>query len=433
MSKRKSIIFSILILPVFFSGLFAGISPCKDSQPAPVVLEFWSVFDNSDVYQPLISEFQAQYPYITINYYKKDATTYEKELIDALAAGRGPDIFSIHNTWLTKHKDKLSVAPDSMIDAQKYQNTFVDSASQDFVDSGKIYAFPFYIDTLALFYNRSLLNSAGVASPPKTWADFNSVVEKIAQKDARNNILRAGAALGTAKNINRSTDILTALMLQSGAKMVSDDKTRIVFDSESVAGSEGNFNPSERALLFYTSFANPVKKVYTWNRDQHYSIDAFIEGKAAMMINYSYQISVLRERAPHLDFGVASLPQISDTGLKVNFSNYWAQAVSKNSSNQTSAWQFLAWMSGQEVQKKYLTAARKPAVRRDLIDWQSGDPDLGVFAKQSLLAKSWSQPDNIAIEKIFADMVESVVDNKSTVGDALREASQKAELLMEKN
>ena len=38
-----------------------------------------------------------------------------------------------------------------------------------------------------------------------------------------------------------------------------------------------------------TDFANPKKSVYTWNVQQHYSIDAFIEGKVAMMFKILVQ------------------------------------------------------------------------------------------------------------------------------------------------
>lgn len=429
-TDKKTKLVSLLILPVFFSGLFAGLSPCKEKQPPAATLEFWSVFDDSDVYQPLITEFKTQYPYITINYYKKSVSSYEKDLIDALAAGRGPDIFSIHNTWLPKHEDKLAAAPDALITPQKFKEVFVDVAAQDFIDGGKVYAFPWAVDTLTLFYNKDLLNSAGIVSPPQTWAEFNTDVEKLVRRDAKNNILQAGAALGTARNINRSTDILAALMLQSGAKMVSDDKNYATFEQTISSGVGESFNPGQQALLYYTNFANPTKRVYTWNQYQHYSLDAFIEGKAAMTLNYAYQIPVIKARSPHLNFGVAALPQISQTGTKVNFANYWGQAVAKNSQYQAYAWQFLAWLAGAEPQKKYLAAAQKPSARRDLIEAQKSDETLGIFAEQALSAKSWWEIDSSAIEQIFADMIESVVSGSAAADDALRAASQRVTLLM---
>lgn len=428
MKKRKITLFSFLIIPVFFSGMFAGISPCREAKPTPATLEFWSVFDDSDVYRPLIEEFQAQHPHITVNYYKKNITSYEKDLVDALAAGRGPDIFAVQNTWLPKHQDKLAAAPESLITPKRFKEVFVDAAAQDFIADDKVYAFPSSVDTLALFYNKDLINSAGIASPPQTWTDFNSAVEKLTVKDTRNNILQAGAAIGTARNINRSTDVLMALMLQSGAKMTTDDHSAATFDQGSIAGS--TMTPGEQALVYYTNFANNTKKVYTWNNYQHYSLDAFVEGKAAMIFNYAYQVPSIRARSPHLNFEVAPLPQISKTGARVNFANYWGQAVSKTSPNQAYAWQFIAWLNSPDAQRQYLASTQKPSARRDLIEEQKNAEILGVFAQQALSAKSWWQADNTAIERIFADMIDQVASGQQSAKDALRNASQQVTLLM---
>jgi multiple sugar transport system substrate-binding protein len=431
MEKNKIILFSVIGLVIVVVLVVIYMNPFREATPVQVTLEFWSVFDDSEVYKPIIDAFQKQYPNVAINYYKKSIDTYEKELVDALAAGRGPDIFSIHNTWLPKHVDKLMPAPDTMITPSRYSEVFVEAAVQDFVSDGKVYAFPMSVDTLALFYNKDLFNGAAIAQPPVYWTDFNTAVEKLTQRDAKNNILQSGAALGTARNINRSTDILTMFMMQSGAKMLSDDKSFAAFDQPVSLSSGESFNPGQQALLYYTSFANPTKKVYSWNQYQHYSVDAFVEGKAAMMISYAYQIPLIRARAPHLNFAVALLPQISSKAKKITFANYWAQAVSKSSKNQNTAWQFLAWLSSADSQKMYAQNAKKPVARRDLVDWQKSDADLGVFAQQTLMAQSWWEIDSAAIERILADAIESVTGSSVSVSDALTQANQQVSLLLQ--
>lgn len=431
MDKTKIILFSVIGLVMIVIVAVIWLNPFKETAPLPVTLEFWSIFDDSTVYQPLLQKYRELYPHITINYHKKDITTYEKELVDALAAGRGPDIFSIHNTWLPKHQDKLAPVPAALVTPVRFNEVFVDVAGQDLIDANKIYAFPLSVDSLALFYNKDLFNSAGISRPPITWTEFNAAVEKLTRRDSRNNILQAGAALGTAKNINRSTDILAALMLQSGAKMVSTDKSQAAFDQTLAAGST-SFNPGQQALIFYTNFANPTMKVYAWNSLQHYSIDAFVEGQAAMMLNYSYQAAVVAARSPHLNFGVSPLPQISATSAKASLANYWAQAVGRGSKHQAEAWQFIVWLSSQENSREYLKLTKKPASRRDLLDEQKSDALLGVFSQQALYAKSWYEADNLAIEQIFADMIESVVSGRSTADKALRQASEQVSVLMRK-
>lgn len=428
-NKTKNLFLSLAVLPVFFLSLFAGISPCREKTSAPVTLEFWSVFDDSDIWDPLIFQYKDVAPHVAVNYRKKNVVSYEQELVDALAAGRGPDIFSVHNTWLPKHQDKLAPAGESLITPQRFQELFVDAATQDLIVGDKVYALPLSVDTLALYYNKDLLNSAGIVAPPRTWAEFNSAVEKLTRRDDKNNILQSGAALGTAKNVNRSIDILMALMLQSGAQMMSERRDAATFDRP--AGGYGDdFNPGRQALIFYTNFAKPDLKVYAWNQQQHYSLDAFVEGKTAMMINYSYQRPVIEARSAHLPFGVAPLPQISLTGKKITFANYWAQTVGRGSKNQGEAWNFLAWTSSPEISRQYLAATEKPSARRDLIEEQKKDVQLGLFAEQALYAASWWEKDNLAIEKIFAEMIENVNIGKTTADNALRQAAAQVNSLL---
>ena len=120
MDKTKIIAAVTIGLIIIVVIAVVVINPFKPSAPAPVTLEFWSVFDNSDIYQPLILKYQQLYPNVTINYRKKNITSYENDLVGALAAGKGPDIFSVNNTWLPKHKDKLAPAPAILITPKRF-------------------------------------------------------------------------------------------------------------------------------------------------------------------------------------------------------------------------------------------------------------------------------------------------------------------------
>src|SRR3989344_3386369 len=342
-------------------------------------------------------------------------------------------IFMVHNPWLPKRGDLLAALPASitgqkqpLFTIQDYKSQFVDVAAQDLTYQDQIYAVPLYVDTLALYYNKDLFNGAALTRPPMTWEEVNTDVSALTQIDQAGNITRPGIALGTARNINRSTDILMAMMLQSGVRMTSDDNSSATFDA-----SVGNQRIGQLALQYYTDFANPRKQVYSWNDSQHYSIDAFAEGNLAMMIGYSHTAALIKAKSPRLNFSVAAMPQASLANIR-NFANYWAAGVSKSSKNKNLAWQFLAYLSSKNGQSAYLNATNRPAARRDLIDLQRSDPDLGAFAVQALTARSWFQADNTAIENIFADMIDDVNFNRATVRDAVNQAQSRVTVLMQK-
>ncbi len=428
-SKTKATTLYTIILPIIFLGLAVVLPGCKEPPAKEVKLEFWGVFDDSDIFQPLIEEFNQVFPKTEIKYYKKTYQTYESDLLEAMASGRGPDILVIHNTWLPRYEDKIWAAPSELITLKELKENFVDVVYDDFVSDGAIAALPLSVDTLTLFYNQDIFNTAVIPQAPATWEEFLADVEALTIKDERDNIIRAGAALGTARNINRSTDILTLLMLQSGAQMVNQEKTAAAFN-QSVELDGQSFYPGQRALEFYTDFADPLKSVYTWNTRMDYSLDAFVQGQTAMMFNYAYQIPTIQAKSPYLNFAIAPMPQIKAATSKVNYANYWGLAVSHNCQNADQAWQFIVWLTEKENAQKYLELAKKPTARRDLITWQKDDPDLGIFAGQALTAYSWYQVDNLTIEQYLADMIESVVLGRATIREAVNRAANQITLLM---
>jgi len=465
MEKTKKIIASVCFLAIVLVISGCG---CKQKNPHlyDLSLEVWGPLDQEDALREIFDNYNMLNPNLSkITYRKLAVDTYRKELLDAMAAGQGPDIFMINNSWLPAFYDKLASAPSQasakIINEQKFRNNFVDVSADDFINQGKIYAVPLSVDSLALYYNKDLFNQAGIAVPPKTWNEFISDAIKLTSIDSFGNILQSGAAMGTVYNINRSTDILTLLMLQNGTKMM-DDRGQVVFDKAIYGGnsnSEGAYS-GEGALNFYTQFANSRSFNYIWNPTLHYSIDAFAEGKTAMMINYSWNIDTVSAKSPKLNFAVASVPQFENKPA-VNLANYWGFAVAKNAvaktppntstvSNETrakEAWMFLTYFStkpdgtfavatsssgiGQKANPNFdpavsfLLKTGQPAGRRDLAELQKTDPKIGIFSTGNLIAKSWMQKDSIAVELIFAEMIDSVNKGQVVVSDAIKTAAQR--------
>jgi multiple sugar transport system substrate-binding protein len=423
------LVFIFFLCPLLFPGLCK--KPCKKVM---VDLEMWGVYDEPEVFNKLIETYEKQNKKcanIRIEYKKINFDNYEEELVNAFASDKAPDIFMIHNTWLPKHKDKISELPEILLPFADFMATFVDVAEQDLTEENKIYGLPFYVDTLALYYNKEYFNTAGISYPPATWDDLILAAEKLTKRNQSGQIERAGITLGTVENINRPTDILSLLMLQNGTEMVSENKDSVNFN-KSVRREDTQYYPGQDALRFYTDFANPSKITYAWNRQMPYSIDAFTEGKAAMMINYSHHIATIKSRAPYLNFAVSPMPQLKERNFDVNYANYWAFAVSKRTKLPEEAWNFLIYLTNKENSQGYLENTKKPTARRDLVDWQKEDLELGVFAKQSLTAKSWYQIDNNKVETILANAITSVNLGSSSISRALETAASQINLLMKK-
>lgn len=416
---------AVILLAIVFTA-----QACNRQQAPRIELTWWKPFVELNQVQPLLEEFRKTHPNVLITLTTKSVETYEEELIDALASGSGPDIFAIHNDWLPKHKDKLVPAPATIFGFREYKESFVEVVSRDLTLDENIYAVPLDIDVLALYYNKDILAANGIARPPASWEELVAMTAKLTRQDKFGNFERSAIALGTADNINRAPDILGLLMLQNGVVFYSPDRKFSTFDQTLRDDAGTQFNPAETALEFYTQFANPAKVTYTWNNKSNNSIEAFASGQVAMIISYAYLKDNLRERAPFLNYGVSTVPQIDPAKNKVNFANYWAEGVSKQSKNQAAAWEFLKFVSQKEPLKKYYAVKSQPAPRIDIIEEQIADPEIGVFAENALSAKSLYKPDSRAVEGILVQMIGDVVLRNIAPKEALSAANQKINLLL---
>jgi len=451
---RKAFVFLTLVATLTGLGC-KGASPEIAAATKQKSLQIWGIFDDQDAYASIITDYRLAHPYVNVTFRKFRPEEYEKELVNALAEDRGPDIFMMHNTWVGGYTNKISPLPPvvnlaelvisgtikkeqayelhakNTVSVRQLQSAFPDqvvrdavvtSRTQDGKTAQQIVGIPLSIDTLALYWNRDLLNAAGISEPPATWGDFQKDVIKLTKTDAQMYIVQSGAGLGSEKNVPRATDILSLLMMQNGTVM-TDDNGNPTFEQMPPGSGDRAMVPGAQATVFYTDFANPNKEVYTWNDKQPNALDAFVTGKTAMFLGYQYQLPIIQARAPKLKFGIASAPQAG--GPEKNFANYWLYTVSKKSKSQDVAWDFVQFMTSDKEAVKYLEATKKPTALRSLIQDQAEDLDLGVFANQILTAESWYRgADVAAAEQAMNDLIDDVLAGDKPQ-DAVNTASQR--------
>ncbi len=438
---------SLFLLLVFVVTMGAGCSSKKATQKnlERVTLNYWRVWDGEDNFKPLIEAYNKSQPNVLINYRKLSYEEYEAALLDAWAEDRGPDIFSIQNTWVRKYETKIAPMPESItmvrpalkgtfkkevvgevqtkksISISEIKQNFVDTVAPDVIISiggkEKVYGLPLFIDTLAMYYNKDLLNNAGIPELSVYWnQDFQQQVKKLTKQDVRGELIQSGVALGGSKNIERSSDILSALMMQNGAVMMEGNSVTFNRIPNAFRGREG-YNPGIDAIRFYSDFANPAKEVYSWNSTLDNSLQHFINGKLAIFFGYAYHLPMIQSQAPKLNFGISKFPQIEGNPTEANTANYWVETVSAKTKHPNEAWDFVQFMTTKPEQaKKYLESVKKPAALRTLLKDQLADDTLKVFASQILTAKNWYRgKDVISAEGALNEMIDSVVANSEEI------------------
>ncbi|MEX0877749.1 MAG: extracellular solute-binding protein [Candidatus Spechtbacterales bacterium] len=447
--QRNRIIFGVaagVFLLIIVGGFIANIMnrPGLPGGVDPITLTIWDPLDNEEAYGDIIVAYRAQNPHVTIEYRnvrieesgQDPAKTYRDRITEALASGEGPDIYLIENTWLRMEKSRLTplsppvsesiyVAPDTTgLNIAEIIGEYPDIVRFDFTreEGGdtRIYALPLFIDTLALYYNTDYFNSHNILNSPGTWEKFVDYARRITVRSDGGEIQLSGAALGAADthgvirggdNISNAVDILTLLMLQAGAVM-NDQFGRVAFD-DPVKRDGQNHYPARDAFTFYTSFADPSSENYTWDPDGFFNVDAFSNGTAAMMLNYSNHIATIKDKNPNLNFKIGLAPQPADRFDKVNYGSYWGLAVARVSENPETAWDFVRFAAQEENVKNYLLKTNKPPALKSLIDDLQNNPEMRVFANQILTARSWAQTNPFEVENILIEAIHEVLEGST--------------------
>ena len=360
-----AVIFAVwkFVLPLLPAGI----------KPGGVTLTYWGLWEDENILKPLIDDYTKNHRGVKIEYKKQNQREYRERLQAALVAGKGPDIFRFHNTWLPMLKNDLSPVPSSVFSESDFQKTFYPVASKDLKIGSSLYGIPLEFDGLALLYNMEIFEAAGV-SPPKTWDEFQKAAYTLTVRDKEGKIKTAGLALGTVNNVDSWSDILGLMFLQNGADLKN---------------LEGQL--AEDVLVFYTSFAHGENRA--WDETLPPSTLAFAQGKVAMIFAPSWQIFNIKAKNPQLKFKVLAIPQLP--GVNIAWASYWAEGVAAKSSHQAEAWEFLKYLSQKENLVKFYTEAAKtrlfgePYSRQDLASSLKDDPYLGPYIQQAGRAQSF--------------------------------------------
>ena len=317
-----------VILPKFF--------PEKINQAK---LIYWGTQEDATIIAPIIADFEREHPNIEIEYLKQEREQYIDRLVTRSNNGNGPDIFQFHNTWVPQLSNLLLPFPNSVLTKEDFSKNYYAVVRSDLIRNGAIYGVPLQIDTLNLYVNRDLFQSAGLRSPA-TWIEFGNYARQLTVKDGSGNIKTAGAAMGTFSNITHAPNIISMLFVQNGVNLND-------------LGS--NLQAVGDALNFYSSFALPTGNVWDDTLDE--SIKVFASGALAMYFGYSWDFFTIKSMNPSLSFDIYPVPNLP--GQNATIASYWVEGVSSKTKHQKEAFLFMQYLARKETAQKLFTEESK--------------------------------------------------------------------------
>ncbi|MFA6963207.1 MAG: extracellular solute-binding protein [Patescibacteria group bacterium] len=349
---------SYAVMMAFFTVALSGCTKktsTTDARATKVIV--WS-FEDPDVWKPIVKDFESTNKGYTMEYVQQTLdAAYENKVLNSQLSGTGPDVWSMPNDWVYRHKDKLVPAPTAITSKVNMDEGYVQSIKQSVQIDNNIYALSASAEPMIVYYNPSLIRQAlsdlekstvsGVTYEriskmfdpvPNTWTNFAEAMPYLTKRDG-DNISIAGAAIGS-DNVSYPQDILYLLMLQNETKILSDDLKLAMFSLPSSTPVGTEEVPGKRALEFYTSFANPKGANYTWNESMGNDVEAFVNGKVAILFGYDRLLNVFAQKYPTFkDYATTYVPQVNTEPDKIiDYARFNAFGVSAITPNSAIAW-----------------------------------------------------------------------------------------------
>lgn len=400
----------VLIAGIFSIALSGCTKKSTTVDPNANKVVVWS-FESEDSWKSVIRAFESKNKGYKVVYQKQVFdSSYENRVLNSILSTGTPDVWSMPNDWVYRHKEKLYPAPDTVTKTINMDTTYVPSIKESVFFDNKIYALSPSAEPLMVYYNPKLFSqtlddlnvsikdqdtrkkmTALLQEVPSTWSDFVETSKLLTKKDG-NTITQSGAALGTSK-ITNSTDILSLLMLQNETDIISSDYKLTTFSLPKSTSTGANDVPGKRALEFYTSFTNTASPNYSWNDSLGNDVDAFGNGKTAMIFGYSSLQNTLLQKFPNFQYKKAFAPQLQLDSSKIkDFATFNAFGVSKLSKNPTVSWSLVSALAGDSADdfnsvNKLYTSKKATSYDISATNRTAGNPEKLALATADSLVK----------------------------------------------
>lgn len=332
------------------------------------------------------------------------------------SGGTLPDVFWMHSNVSQKYMENGilldltdRIAASEVIDMENYYPDIVDLYTYD----GKYYAMPKDIDTIALWYNKTMFDEAGIAYPDETWT-WEKLAE-VAKQLTKEDKSVYGYAINTSNNQDSYYNVIYSY---GGAVISADKKTSMLADPKTIAGME-----VIEGMLREGSV--PDLQTISENGTQV----LFESGKVAMITQGSWMVPAFRDNEyTTANADVAVLP--SGPEARVSIYNGLGWAADANGKNPDEAWSLIEYLGTKEAQEKQAQLGVTMSAYIGTSDaWKNSVPGFNLeghlnMLDETLVIRPYSRNTTVWETMIQQDLGPAWTGEK-TMAEALKEIAEK--------
>lgn len=411
MKKKNSAV--LLFITIIFllsacnQGAKSGEASKKAVEKTVLKVYYWDeVFKNS--MDKIQNDFMAANPDIVIENTVIPFAQYWTKLQTTLNSPSGPDVFWLNYMYSLEFGPKGLLTEVTSIDRSKYP----DAALNMFTYNGKLYAVPFMVDTIALYYNKKLFDAAKEPYPSNdwTWKDMRTAAKRLTIKDAAGNTKQFGVLVQLGSQSGAFN-----FFLQNGVTIYNQDKATPNFNTP--AGYEAVQFMYD--LMYVDGSAPTGAQVQEVNVD-----DRFMAGQAAMTYSANPRLARYVDALGPV-VGVAELPAGKQDANNMNVCSFAGSAASANPEGVKRFLAFCATRQAQEAMALNALPAYEGTGQQWLDRFPGSNADVFVKVQKDAYPMPLTLKNAGNTRKILETELANILMKEKSVKQGLDEAAAK--------
>lgn len=368
-----------------------------------------AAYSENDI-RAMTSDFEKQHPDVKVNLeFVPYEALHDKIVAARGAGGNGYDVVLFDAIWPAEFS-RFDLLQDvsSRIAADEREKIFP-GAMNTVVYQGKTLGMPWILDTKYLYYNKAMLDKAGIKTPPASWQQVMDDAKVLKDKG----IVKYPLVWSWSQSEALVCDYTTLVsgfggsFYQNGKLDFSTPASLKAVTLMKTSLDQGLSNPASREYL-----EEDVRK-------------AFSNGDAAFALNWTYMYNMANDPKQSKVAGdVGIVPAPGDTPDKPGAVNgSMGLGIAKASQHPEEAWQYIHYLTSQPVQDKY--------AKLSLPVWKASYQDPAVAkGQESLIAAAdkslnvmLSRPETADYSRLsntLQQQLQSVLQGKATPDVALK-------------
>jgi multiple sugar transport system substrate-binding protein len=392
---------------------------------ADVTITWWTgqADEAEAILEDLAAEFEADHPNVTIDVSPGASTTDDllQKISAGFVGGTYPDISYAYGSWageLGESGRTLDIT-DRIAEPAVGWDELPQVGRDTATPGGTTIGFPALVDNLAVVYNKTLFDAAGLDYPADdwTWEQFREAAKQLTDPST--------STYGFAYPVDGGEDTtwhLWPLLWQLGGEIVTADGSASAFDSP-----EG-----VQALDFLRSMTVEDKSVYLDQTAEKYG-PLFASGQVGMIIAGPWQLYDIVQA--DTDYGVSYLPGFDGDHTTVAGPDIWALFDHQDANRAHWAFEFTSWLTQAEQDARFNLALGNLPLRaseKDLPEYAAFEqqyPGVGVFVDnfENATKVRPTIPGYVGLSTAVGEAVAEVLQGAATSEDALAEAAAEAD------